>query len=794
MPRDPIAATAAALVPVIADVATDPRKLKPGELCRLVNSTPLGPVLDDRKLRGHRTRAGSRIGDGRTIDLVRYAGWLAAERYREPPPVTPVSRETRTAAAAAYEQKKEREAARNAAKSAASRELGDLPPCKDPQRRAAAEASLRAWCETYLNKKGWFNLPWSPDLLESAADFDELLAVGGRKLRAMPRGGGKSTLGKAGVLKGALTGAFNFVVLIGAIMRMGRRLLADVKHELLTNDLLLEDYPEVCVAIRRVGNVANRCKGQTIDGEPTFIEWGKDMVVLPVIPGSRASGCILYAAGLEGAIRGLNVNGKRPKFAFVDDPQTKKSAKSVEQTNARMELLKNDVRGLAGPDEELAIYAAVTVIYPGDLADQLLDPELSPDWEGKRGKLLYAFPDDFTRERTSESRDNDPELWKEYARIRRLRKDAGGDGQAEATEFYLAHREAMDAGAAVGWDERKTKTHVSALQFAMDLFFDDPAYFWREMQNEPKFDEGQALVDIDAKQLRFRNNGLKRGVIPQATTHLVAHVDVQHDSLWWGALACHDEIGGVFVYGCWPKQRTTYFTKRDLDPGLARRYPGLSPQGAVEAGLIELLRTLRTGPWVREDRTLQAMELVLVDWSDGDMADVVAKVCRMEEFLGWAMPAAGRGIGPERAPMDTFKVREDLGEKLGFHWLTKRHQKRAISAATVDANFWKSYAANALSCPPSSRTAIVFSGEEHADHRLAADHLTAEVGTPLTSDKNGRKVTVWTAKPNRDNEHFDNLYNCCAAASMRGCTVNGSGVAPKKRRKKLSDEQRKRRG
>jgi hypothetical protein len=36
----------------------DPKRLRPGEVCRLVNSTPLGEVLTQAKLRVHRNRAG----------------------------------------------------------------------------------------------------------------------------------------------------------------------------------------------------------------------------------------------------------------------------------------------------------------------------------------------------------------------------------------------------------------------------------------------------------------------------------------------------------------------------------------------------------------------------------------------------------------------------------------------------------------------------------------------------------------------------------------------------------------
>jgi len=65
--------------------ATDPRRLRPSELCRLLNSTPLGEVINERQLHRHRSRAGMRIGDGRHVDLLRYVAWLVQLRH-EPKP------------------------------------------------------------------------------------------------------------------------------------------------------------------------------------------------------------------------------------------------------------------------------------------------------------------------------------------------------------------------------------------------------------------------------------------------------------------------------------------------------------------------------------------------------------------------------------------------------------------------------------------------------------------------------------------------------------------------------------
>src|SRR5260370_25141845 len=64
---------------------TDPRKLRPSELCRLLNSTPLGEVINQGRFQRHRTQAGLRIGDARHVDLVRYVAWLVQVRHSTKP-------------------------------------------------------------------------------------------------------------------------------------------------------------------------------------------------------------------------------------------------------------------------------------------------------------------------------------------------------------------------------------------------------------------------------------------------------------------------------------------------------------------------------------------------------------------------------------------------------------------------------------------------------------------------------------------------------------------------------------
>jgi hypothetical protein len=51
-------------------MGVDPRHLRPADLARLLNSTGVGTVIAERQLHRHRTRAGFRIGDGKSVDLL----------------------------------------------------------------------------------------------------------------------------------------------------------------------------------------------------------------------------------------------------------------------------------------------------------------------------------------------------------------------------------------------------------------------------------------------------------------------------------------------------------------------------------------------------------------------------------------------------------------------------------------------------------------------------------------------------------------------------------------------------
>ncbi len=55
-------------------------------------------------------------------------------------------------------------------------------------------------------------------------------------------------------------------------------------------------------------------------------------------------------------------------------------------------ILAGAVLGLAGPGKKISGIMPCTVIRPGDMADNNLDRNRHPEWNGERTKMVYAFP------------------------------------------------------------------------------------------------------------------------------------------------------------------------------------------------------------------------------------------------------------------------------------------------------------------------------------------------------------------------------------------------------------------
>lgn len=652
------------------------------------------------------------------------------------------------------------ERARSASK--AGRDIGEIPPVADPERRAACEASLELYCTTYHGET--FDLPFCDDHIRGIERLQAVIHGGGQRAFAMPRGNGKTSLCETAAEYALLYGFRRYVALIGAEKTHALEMLDSIRTELETNDLLLADFPEVCYVLRLLEGIAQRrllYRGETIK-----LRIRGDKMILPWISGSKAAGAVLHVAGLTGRIRGMKHKlpggeSLRPDLAIVDDPQTDDSARSEEQSAYRERIVAGAVLGLAGPKTKIAAVMPCTVIQQGDMADRILDRKLHPEWNGERTKLIYEFP-------TNEK------LWDEYAELRADGMRNDDDGKA-GDDFYRKHRAAMDAGARPAWEQRHPGA-LSAIQFAMNWKIDNEAAFFAEAQNDPLEDKPADEDLLTADEIAAKINRLKRGRVPIECSHVVSFIDVQAKLLFYGVAAFADDFSGAVVdYGTFPDQERLRFTKRDAQKTLARRFPGTTREAHLYAGLEELCQTLLALEWRRDDGSQLRIGRLLIDANWGESTDVVYQFCRQSPHAAVLYPSHGKFYGPTSQPMSEYKKKP--GDRIGHHWrIPNPRGRRQVRYVLFDSNFWKSFFQARLATPMGAKGGVALFGDRASRHRLLAEHLTAEA-RHRPSTEAGRSVDVWKEKPNRDNDWLDCFVGCCVAASIQGVKLKSGDVA-----------------
>lgn len=660
----------------------------------------------------------------------------------------------------AYESHKDRAARRQAELSESGRDIGEMPAVVNQARKDAARTSFRSFCEAYM--PATFCLEWSDDHLETIAAVEAAVVRGELLAFAMARGSGKTSLVEAAALWALLYGYREFVTIIGSDEGHASTMLDSIKVECETNELLLEDFPEAVFPIVALERIHQRAKGQLYHGKPTHIQWTANEVQFPTIPGSPASSGIIRVAGITGRIRGMTAkraaDGRkvRPSLVLIDDPQTDESARSPSQVAAREAVLKGAILGLAGPGVKIAGLATVTVICPDDLADRLLDRERHPAWQGRRFRLVYQWP-------TATA------LWDEYAELRR-RGQRDGHGTAAADEFYAKHREAMDAGAKVGWPARKQADELSAIQHAWNLRIDrGEAAFAAEFQNDPLEDaakaDGLQPADVTSSIIN-----VPRWTVPRGLDTLTAFVDVQKELLYWAVVAWgHQFRGHVVAYGTYPDQGRAYFTLRDAKKTLSRAH-GANVEAAILAGLEALAGDLIDREFSREtdDAVLRVGQLCIdANWAQSQ--GVVRDFARRSKWGPRVLPTHGRFVGASGQTISDKAP--DRGERIGANWRTSTVQRQRH--ILYDTNAWKTFVAARVKLPVGDPQGLtVHAGE----HDMLAEQLSSEV--PVRVESRQRVVDEWRLIPGRDNHLWDCLIGAAVAASYSGVSAIGADGSP----------------
>lgn len=625
-----------------------------------------------------------------------------------------------------------------------------ITPYEISRRRRRAEKSLKAFCRTYL--KHMFPLPSSDDQEESIRKIETATLSGGSYAQAAPRGDGKTQRSKAGVLWASLSGHAHYIAAIAATGKLGKRLIIEVTQELADNELLLQDYPEICIPIREAFARPNRSKYLTVNGLPTRMECTTVKLVFPTIagmPGTNA-GCVIEGSGLLEASRGLRhatPDGRtlRPDLLIIDDFQTRQSAKSAAQCHERLNIIQAGLKKMSAPDKALACIVNCTVIVSGDAADQLLDNETHPEFHGTRRKMVYEWP-------------ARADLWEQYAELRKEGMRRGDDGK-EATAFYRRNRKLMDSGSRVGWIHRKRPGELSAIQCAYNIRIDDGEdAFQAECQNNPT-SITHSQYEITPQIVTSRVNGFKRLSAPADTFAVCAAFDTNYVGLNWVILAA-TSAGAVYnvAWGKFPDGRNLIERNRST---------GFDTQKAIFDAGAELINQLNNTVVMCGEKA-RHVDLTLPDC--GFEMDTIFSLCGSRRLPMRVIPVRG-------APAQKYRVQKDakrFGE--GWHLATWERKGQVV---VIDDDYWKELTQRSFLAAPGTPGSIsLYQAEDPRmsakEHRRYADELCGE---RLVEHVRGQTTDFykWAATPGTRNDLLDATKYARAGLSALGM---GTGAAP----------------
>jgi hypothetical protein len=670
----------------------------------------------------------------------------------------------------AAEKHRRQAAERSRERTKAAAECGPLPKIKNAARKRRCKSDLAKFLAEYIFARNPDAKPLGDDQLAMVRSIESCVLHGGRALHRQPRGFIKTTLAEAAAIWAVVYGHRKFVPVFAATGPEADSIIESIKMELRENDLLYEDFPEVCHPIRHLNGTAHRANSQTFKGRPTYSEWSADTIVLPTLPKSAASGAVLTARGITAASRGMrhkcpNGEVRRPDFAIIDDFQTDESAGSITQTRSLLNVIRKAIGRAGGHARGIAMVVNATPIMPGDGVDQMSDAKKFPSFRVQRSRMLKRFPDAMN-------------LWlDDYAALRTTfdRSDPASQAKAKAAalELYIAKRPEMDAGAIVAWEHCYSTAdgEISAIQHAMNIIIDEGwDVFNSECNDTPPVEEKKAL-QLTPEAVANKLSGVPRGRVPRECEYVTAFIDVNKDFLFWCCSAWSEDFGGGPVdYGPWPEQPRPYFTKSAVPVTLAEKYPGLVEDAFLLKALDDLAAILIGRRMLREDGREMRIGKILVDVRWGEKNKLLKTWCARHPEHGRIIHAA-QGIGFSATSTPIGEFRPD-GARTGDHWRLGPVKNGDIWVS-ADVNYWKTVAASRLLVAKGTPGSWQLFGDNPTVHAMFADYCCNE--EPIEVTAKGRTVTEWRLLPGRnDNEPWDCLVGSAVAGSLAGAAIPGT--------------------
>lgn len=568
---------------------------------------------------------------------------------------------------------------------------------------------------------------------------------------ADPRGFGKTTWVEIAIIHAACYGHRVFLLFLSATGPNADARLKAIAAEIIGNERLAEDFPELVLWLRETHG------GDPRRAPPDF-PWSGSVLRLP-------NWVIIEARGMDSSLTGINRFGRRPDFVVMDDVETLDIASSENEMRHLENRIKLEVLQVHERGRPAAYFFINTIRRPNCIAQRLTDPKVSPQWRGRRRAALVKEPERKDLwDRFLELAGTNPAtpaeadaLAGELETAAAIGIEAAGFSELEeparnALRFYAAHQAEMDKGAEL-LDPLRMPLWYIYLERAKD-----ETAFQCELQNNPPEDANQRTTILEVEHILARRIGPERGVVPAWAEFLVLAVDVAQARLHWELDAF--DAGGLNQLVDQGIQETNLDAGGEyqmLDKGDVRREAMVDR--AIEFALSELHAKALAG-WADARGHLHFPALIGVD--SGGTAETFAWY---ETILRWCAKT------PRWIPLKGQQWSGSTADHaLGKNWIcrTENNPGRRVDA---NADHYKLRLSRAYELPaltkgeltPGAR--ILHAGTPHA----YAKHQTSERYIESINPKAmvGKDVKVgWNKIPGQPNHWWDTAWMAFALAEI----------------------------
>lgn len=193
-----------------------------------------------------------------------------------------------------------------------------------------------------------------------------------RRAYVAPRSCGKSTMWYLLIPTWAAAHGFiRFIAAFSDSATQAETHLATLKHELDTNALLRQDFPDLCAPARRPS-------GSAIADNRSLLY--------------TQAGFVFAARGIDSAVLGLKVGERRPDVLLLDDVEDDESSYSAYQAEQRLRTIQDAILML---NDRARVALVGTVTMAGSIVHQLVRSNTDPDpkqWIADENFKTFHYP------------------------------------------------------------------------------------------------------------------------------------------------------------------------------------------------------------------------------------------------------------------------------------------------------------------------------------------------------------------------------------------------------------------